>query len=187
MEVGHSNFFAACPSFLLALNCCIGATTAVAPSRRMGFEERAPPTPLSAEWSSRQTMQRRAIWQTSRKTIRCRAAIRPRREIAGKAGGTDAAAGAQMAGAGNQGGAGLRQQNPDATGSPGSPGGNLQGDQINPGAGAAVAGGTGLGEAASAGDTRTGTSSGQAGSVTGGNPSSGDIPPPTDKGGASAA
>jgi hypothetical protein len=108
-------------------------------------------------------------------------------EIAGKAGGTDAAAGAQMAGAGNQGGAGLRQQNPDATGSPGSPGGNLQGDQINPGAGAAVAGGTGLGEAASAGDTRTGTSSGQAGSVTGGNPSSGDIPPPTDKGGASAA
>ena len=102
-------------------------------------------------------------------------------EIAGKAGGTDAAAGAQMAGAGNRGGSGVPRQEPDG-GAQGA-----QGEQLSPGAGAAVAGGTGLGEAASAGDTRTGTSSGQAGSVTGGNPSSGDIPPPTDKGGASAA
>jgi hypothetical protein len=102
-------------------------------------------------------------------------------EIAGKGGGTDAAAGAQMAGAGNRGGSGVPRQGPEG----GAQGG--QGEQLSPGAGAAVAGGTGLGEAASAGDTRTGTSSGQAGPVTGGNPSSGDIPPPTDKGGGSAA
>jgi hypothetical protein len=71
-------------------------------------------------------------------------------EVAGKAGGTDAAAGARMAGAGNR-------------------------------------GGTGLGEAASADDTRVGTSTGQGADLTGGDASSGDIPPPTGKGGASAA
>jgi hypothetical protein len=110
--------------------------------------------------------------------------------IVGAAGGTDAAAGAKMGGPGNQGGAGLRHQDTDAAGSPGSPGGTTQdgrGDQLSPAAGAAVAGGTGLGEAASADDTRVGTSSGQGASPAGGDPSSGAIPPPTNKGGASAA
>ena len=59
--------------------------------------------------------------------------------------------------------------------------------ESGPGAGAAVAGGTGLGEAASADDTRTGTSSGQGASLTGGDPSSGATPPPSNKGGASTA
>lgn len=102
-------------------------------------------------------------------------------EVAGKVGGTDAAAGAQMAGAGNRGGSGMPQQGPDADAGAG------QGRQLSPGAGAAVAGGTGLGEAASADDTRVGTSTGQGADLTGGDASSGDIPPPTGKGGASAA
>jgi hypothetical protein len=101
-------------------------------------------------------------------------------DIAGRAG-TDAAAGATM---GGDGGHGLRGQ--DASGTPGTPGGNVEGN-LNPGTGAAVAGGTGLGEAASADDTRTGTSSGQGAALTGGDPSSGNVPPPTNKGGASAA
>jgi hypothetical protein len=54
-------------------------------------------------------------------------------------------------------------------------------------AGAQMAGGTGLGEAASADDARVGTSTGQGADLTGGDAGSGDIPPPTDKGGASAA
>ena len=96
-------------------------------------------------------------------------------DIAGRAGGTDAAAGASMGGDGGQG-----QRRQDASG-------NVQGEQLSPGAGAAVAGGTGLGEAASADDSRTGTSSGQGASLTGGEPSSGKVPPPTSKGGSSAA
>jgi len=104
-------------------------------------------------------------------------------EIVGAAGGTDAAAGARM---GGDGGSGLRGQGSEGVGAPGSPGGNVDGN-ISPGAGAAVAGGTGLGEAASADDTRTGTSSGEGASLTGGDASSGDIPPPSNKGGASAA
>jgi len=118
-------------------------------------------------------------------------------DIAGAAGGTDAAAGAKMGGPGSQGGAGLRHQDADAVGSPGSPGGTLQGEQggqgeqLSPGAGAAVAGGTGLGEAASADDTRVGTSSGQGGSLTGGDPSGGGrssgAPSSGNKGGASSA
>lgn len=104
-------------------------------------------------------------------------------EIVGAAGGTDAAAGAKM---GGDGGSGLRAQGGDAGGAPGAPGGNVDGN-ISPGAGAAAAGGTGLGEAASADDTRTGTSSGEGASLTGGDPSSGSVPPPTSKGGASAA
>ena len=98
--------------------------------------------------------------------------------VAGRAGGTDAAAGASMGGDGGQ---GLRQKGKDDTGGP-------RGDQLSNavGAAAAAAGGTGLGEVNSAGDTRTGTSSGQAGSPTGGDPSNGSIPPPTNKGGASA-
>ena len=68
----------------------------------------------------------------------------------------------------------------------GSPGGTVDGN-IGPGAGAVVAGGTGLGEANSADDTRTGISSGEGASLTGGDPGSGAIPPPTSKGGASAA
>lgn len=105
-------------------------------------------------------------------------------EVAGKVGGTDAAAGARMGGAGKQGGSGLPRQGSDgaAQGQQGQ-----QGQQLSPGAGAAVAGGTGLGEAASADDSRTGTSSGQGASLTGGDPSSGNIPPPTNKGGASSA
>ena len=98
-------------------------------------------------------------------------------EVAGKAGGTDAAAGASMGGDGGQ---GLRQKGQDDTGGP-------RGDQLSNAVGAAAAGGTGLGEAASADDTRTGTSSGQGASLTGGDPSNGSIPPPTNKGGASAA
>jgi hypothetical protein len=107
-------------------------------------------------------------------------------EIAGAAGGTDAAAGAKM---GGDGGVGLRGQGGEGAGTPGSPGGpggNVEGN-ISPGAGAAVAGGTGLGEANSADDTRTGISSGEGASLTGGDPSSGTIPPPNSKGGASAA
>ena len=100
-------------------------------------------------------------------------------EVAGKVGGTDAAAGARMAGAGNRGGSGVPHQGADA--------GAGQGQQLSPGAGAAVAGGTGLGEAASADDARVGTSTGQGADLTGGDASSGDIPPPNDKGGASAA
>jgi len=102
-------------------------------------------------------------------------------EVAGKTGGTDAAAGARMAGAGNHGGSSLPRQGTEGTAQ------DQQGQQLSPGAGAAVAGGTGLGEAASAGDTRVGTGSGEGASVTGGNPSSGKVPPPTNKGGASAA
>jgi hypothetical protein len=96
-------------------------------------------------------------------------------DIAGRAG-TDAAAGATMGGDGGQ---GPRGQD--------TAGGQAGGQGPNPGTGAAVAGGTGLGEAASAGDTRTGTSSGEGASLTGGDPSSGKVPPPTNKGGASAA
>jgi hypothetical protein len=104
-------------------------------------------------------------------------------EVAGKVGGTDAAAGARMGGAGNQGGSGMPPQGDDpAQGQQGQ-----QGQQLSPGAGAAVAGGTGLGEAASADDSRTGTSSGEGASLTAGDPSSGKVPPPTNKGGASAA
>lgn len=95
-------------------------------------------------------------------------------DIAGRAG-TDAAAGATM---GGDGGRGLPRQDDE---------GNPQGGQLTPGAGAAVAGGTGLGEAASADDARVGTGSGQGAQTTGGDASSGEIPPPTNKGGASAA
>lgn len=95
-------------------------------------------------------------------------------DIAGRAG-TDAAAGATM---GGDGGRGLPRQDDE---------GNPQGEQLTPGAGAAVAGGTGLGEAASADDARVGTSSGQGAQTTGGDASSGEIPPPTNRGGASAA
>ena len=98
-------------------------------------------------------------------------------EVAGKVGGTDAAAGARMGGAGNHGGAGLPRQGAEQ---------GQQSRQLSPGAGAAVAGGTGLGEAASADDSRTGTSSGAGASPAGGDPSSGQVPPPN-KGGASAA
>ncbi|WP_323144469.1 hypothetical protein [Massilia phyllosphaerae] len=104
-------------------------------------------------------------------------------QIVGGAGGTDAAAGASM---GGDGGSGLRGQGREGAGAPGSPGGNVEGN-IGPGAGAAVAGGTGLGEANSADDTRTGISSGEGASLTDGDPSSGAIPPPASKGGASAA
>lgn len=104
-------------------------------------------------------------------------------QIAGAAGGTDAAAGAGM---GGDGGKGLRQQGAEGVGAPGSPGGKVE-DNLSPGAGAAVAGGTGLGEANSADDTRTGIGSGEGASLTGGDPSSGAIPPPTSKGGASSA
>lgn len=97
-------------------------------------------------------------------------------DVAGRAGGTDAAAGAGMGGDGGQ---GLRQKGRDDTGGP-------RGDQLSNAVGAAAAGGTGLGEVNSAGDSRTGTSSGQAGPLTGGDPSNGSIPPPTNKGGASA-
>jgi hypothetical protein len=108
-------------------------------------------------------------------------------EVAGKVGGTDAAAGARMGGAGNQGGSGMPRQGDEggAQGRQGQQG--QQGQQLSPGAGAAVAGGTGLGEAASADDSRTGTSSGEGASLTGGDPSSGKVPPPGNKGGASAA
>jgi len=108
-------------------------------------------------------------------------------DIAGAAGGTDAAAGARMAGGQGPGGAGPRGQEPDAAPPIGTAATAVRDDMLTPGVGAAVAGGTGLGEAASADDTRVGTGSGQAGAPAGGNPSSGDIPPPGDKGGASAA
>lgn len=102
-------------------------------------------------------------------------------DIAGRAGGTDAAAGASM---GGDGGHGLRGQD---TQDPGATAGTSAGEQLTPGAGAAIAGGTGLGEAASADDTRTGTSSGEGAALTGGDPSNGTVPPPNGKGGASAA
>jgi len=98
-------------------------------------------------------------------------------DVAGKAGGTDAAAGA---GTGGDGGQGLRRKEKDDTGGP-------RGDELSNAVGAAAAGGTGLGEAASASDSRTGTSSFDAASLTGGDPSNGSIPPPTNKGGASSA
>ena len=94
-------------------------------------------------------------------------------DIVGAAGGTDAAAGAQMSGNSGPGGAGLRQA--DATGAPGSPGGSMGAAGGTPGAGAI--GGTGLGQADTADDTRTGTgsSTGQGSSVAlGGDPSGGN-------------
>jgi hypothetical protein len=91
--------------------------------------------------------------------------------VAGAGGGTDAAAGASLAGSkhGGPGGAGARET-ADAQGVTGAPGGAVEGDRVSPGAGAAAAGGTGLGEAASADDTRTGTgtSSGSGTALTGG-------------------
>jgi hypothetical protein len=88
----------------------------------------------------------------------------------GAAGGTDASAGAKLSGSrGGPGGPSLRESG-YGTGVPGTPGGMMQGDQISPAAGANVAGGTGLGSAASADDTRTGTgtTSGSGTSLTGG-------------------
>lgn len=94
-------------------------------------------------------------------------------DIVGAAGGTDASAGAQMSGNQGPGGAGLRQT--DAAGTPGSPGGSSGAAGGTPGAGAI--GGTGLGQADTADDTRTGTgsSTGQGTSVAaGGDPSGGN-------------
>jgi hypothetical protein len=94
-------------------------------------------------------------------------------DIVGAAGGTDAAAGAKMSGNQGPGGAGLRQA--DAAGAPGAPGGSLGAAGGSPGAGAA--GGTGLGQADTADDTRTGTgsSTGQGTSAAaGGDPSGGN-------------
>jgi hypothetical protein len=96
-------------------------------------------------------------------------------DIVGAAGGTDAAAGAQMSGNRGPGGAGLRQA--DAAGAPGSPGGSTGAAGGSPGAGAMAAGGTGLGQADTADDTRTGTgsSTGQGTSAAaGGDPSGGN-------------
>jgi hypothetical protein len=90
--------------------------------------------------------------------------------VVGSHGGTDAAAGAQLSGSkgGGPGGSGLRDK--DASGAPGSPGGMVEGGKVSPGAGGDIAGGTGLGSAATADDTRTGTgtSSGSGTSLTGG-------------------
>jgi hypothetical protein len=94
-------------------------------------------------------------------------------DIVGAAGGTDAAAGAKMSGNQGPGGAGLRQA--DAAGAPGAPGGSMGAAGGSPGAGAV--GGTGLGEADTADDTRSGTgsSTGQGTSVAaGGDPSGGN-------------
>jgi hypothetical protein len=74
-------------------------------------------------------------------------------DIAGAAG-SDAAAGAKM---GGDGGHGPRGQ-PDAGSLDGSNGAAL-GDQLSPATGAAVAGGTGLGTAANADDTRDSSTS----------------------------
>jgi hypothetical protein len=74
----------------------------------------------------------------------------------GAAGGTDASAGAQLSGSkGGPGGPSPREE-AGASSAPGTPGGELEGERISPGAGADAAGGTGLGTAASADDTRTG-------------------------------
>jgi hypothetical protein len=92
----------------------------------------------------------------------------PAGAVVGASGGTDAAAGARLSGSkGGPGGTRLRQ-NADAAGATGAPGGAVQGDSISPAAGAP--GGTGLGSAATADDTRTGTgtSSGSGTALTGG-------------------
>lgn len=97
-------------------------------------------------------------------------------DIVGAAGGTDAAAGARMSGGSGPGGLGLRGQ-ADAAGSPGTPGGNVAGENVSPAAGAGAAGGSGLGEAASADDTRAdaGGGAGQSSSLAaGGDPSGGN-------------
>lgn len=81
----------------------------------------------------------------------------PTGTVVGAAGGTDAAAGAQLSGSkGGPGGPGLRQGT-DASGVPGTPGGVIQDDAAKPVPGAGAVGGTGLGSTASADDTRTGT------------------------------
>lgn len=91
-------------------------------------------------------------------------------EVVGAAGGTDASAAAKQSGNSGPGGEGLRGADVDATGVPGTPGGTVSADRMSPAADSAVAGGTGLGEAATADDTRTGTgtSSGHGTSLAGG-------------------
>jgi hypothetical protein len=91
-------------------------------------------------------------------------------QVAGAAGGTDAAAGAQMAGRPGPGGATPASQRiqGDVTG---TPSGSTHGDAVTPGAGGSAAGRTGLGETASASDTRT---SSPTQSATGGDPSGGN-------------
>ncbi|GIZ52797.1 SRPBCC family protein [Noviherbaspirillum aridicola] len=93
--------------------------------------------------------------------------------VAGAAGGTDAAAGARMTG--GKGGGGTGPRHADAQDLTGAAGGSLEGDRVSPAAGADAAGGTGLGSAVSAGDTRTGTgtSSGSGTALTGGGASGG--------------
>lgn len=103
-------------------------------------------------------------------------------DIAGAGGGTDAGAGAKMAGGqGGPGGAGLRAT--DAQDMPGTPGGSPQAGAGSPAAGAV--GGTGLGSSATADDTRggTGTTTGSATSVAGGDPSGGNTSAPGDRSG----
>lgn len=75
-----------------------------------------------------------------------------------------------QASGGSGAGQGLRRKEKDDTGGP-------RGDELSNAVGAAAAGGTGRGEANSADDA----------SLTGGDPSKGSIPPPTNKGGASSA
>lgn len=89
--------------------------------------------------------------------------------VVGSHGGTDAAAGAQLSGSkGGPGGTSPRQN--EVSGAPGNPGGTVESGKLSPAAGAAAAGGTGLGSAATADDTRTGTgtSSGAGTTLTGG-------------------
>jgi hypothetical protein len=79
----------------------------------------------------------------------------PTSTVVGSAGGTDAAAGAQLSGSkGGPDGPSPRKTT-DTSGSPGA----TTGERTSPAAGAGAAGGTGLGSTASASDTRSGTGS----------------------------
>jgi len=88
----------------------------------------------------------------------------PTAAVVGAAGGTDASAGAKMSGSKGPDAPGLRE----STTAEGAAGSAVKGDAVTPGAGSP--GGTGLGAAGSAEDTRTGTggTSGSASSLTGG-------------------
>ena len=107
----------------------------------------------------------------------------PGGQVVGAAGGTDAAAGAQMSGnPGGPGGPSLRDQ-ADAAGVPGAAGGSLAGGGSEA-AGAAVAGGTGMGGGGYADDMRAGATTTGAEQATGaGNLSQGDTPVTGSKGG----
>jgi hypothetical protein len=85
-----------------------------------------------------------------------------------------------MAGAPGPGGT-TRAAQQRQDGVPGTPGGSVQQQPNSPGADAAAAARTGLGESAIARDTRTGTASGAA-SIPGGDPAGGNTGSAADKG-----